>query len=205
MGNLWTPHLWNDHSVLTQLKPLPCSASPSRPSTAHALSGRQVSGGSCCLWQFPQIQAAGPTPTLLPLANRKPNQTPSRSPQPPSQQTKSYRKHLEHRAAGRETLCPEEERVFRITGVSQELGEGCSCLTVLLWVPTSCWELMAELLKHMSLLYHTHTHTGKGSTLSSTSFPGTRAKTLIKERLWGVLCLWPSPSFNSLLSLSQNV
>ena len=125
-------------SVLTQLKPLPCSASPSRPSTAHALSGRQVSGGSCCLWQFPQIQAAGPTPTLLPLANRKPNQTPSRSPQPPSQQTKSYRKHLEDRAAGRETLCPEEERVFRITGVSQELGEGCSCLTVLLWVPTSC-------------------------------------------------------------------
>ena len=89
-------------------------------------------------WISPQVQAAGPTPTLLPLANRKPSQTPSRSPQPPSQQTKSYRKHLEDRAAGRETLCPEEERVFRITGVSQELGEGRSCLTVLLWVPTSC-------------------------------------------------------------------
>ena len=85
----------------------------------------------------PQIQAAGAPPCWLPLANRKPNQTPSRSPQPPSQQTKSYRKHLEGRAAGREMLY-RRRKGFQITGVSQELGEGRSCLTVLPWVPASC-------------------------------------------------------------------
>lgn len=46
-------------------------------------------------------------------------------------------------------------------------------------------KLMAELLRRMSAApppQHTHTDRGEESALSSTSFPGTRAKTLIKER-----------------------
>ena len=58
---------------------------------------------------LPRYRRPGPPPYLLPLVHRKPNQTPSRRPQPPSQQTKSYRKHLEGRAAGRRCSAQEKK------------------------------------------------------------------------------------------------
>lgn len=133
---------------------------------------------------LPRYRQPGPPPYLLPLVHRKPNQTPSRRPQPPSQQTKSYRKHLEGRAAGRRRSAQEKKGFSGLVRSARSWG-GAQLLNRPSLDTRKLLRTNAQLLKCMSLPHHpnTHTHTWKGSTLSSTSFPGTRAKTLKKKRL----------------------
>ena len=126
-GNLGTFHLRSDPSVLTQLKLLPGSASPSlgRALLPHSQEGRWQEASAACS-QSPQIQAAGPTPTLAAIGSQeaKPD-----SLSPPTA-TQPANKELQETPGGpgswQETLCPGEERVFRISEVSEELGRGAA-------------------------------------------------------------------------------